>query len=236
MDPQPTPEFLEAAADFGIAFEDQDLPRLARYLGLLLDANTRFNLTAITDPGEAWMRHIFDSLTLLGPLSELPEGALVADVGSGGGAPAIPLAIVMPGARFTLIESTGKKAQFLRETIAALALRNAAVIDKRAEEAGQERATRERFDAVTARAVGRINVVAELCAPLAKVGGVVLLIKGAKAQEELDEAQTALHRLHLAPAGIIQTPTGRIVAREKQRPTPRMYPRRPGEPKRDPLK
>lgn len=233
---QPPAEFLEAARAYGVVFEDQDLPRLARYLGLLLDANARFNLTAITDPGEAWMRHVFDALTLLGPLADLPEGAEIADVGSGGGAPAIPLAIVMPRARFTLIESTGKKARFLRETIGALGLDNAAVIDRRAEDAGRARETRERFDAVTARAVGRINVVAELCAPLAKVGGVVLLIKGAKAQEELDEAQTALHRLHLAEAGTIQTPTGRIVALEKQRATPKMYPRRPGEPKRDPLR
>lgn len=231
---QPTPEFLDAAGAYGIAFEPGDLERLGRYLALLLDANTRMNLTAIRDPGEAWMRHIFDSLTLLPMLADLPAGARVADVGSGGGAPGIPLAIVLPDLRFTLIEATGKKAAFLREAGEALGLTNLEVVADRAETVGQG-ALRAQFDAVTARAVGPVRVLAELIVPLATVGGLAIMIKGQKAEEELADAKRALHSLHARLAGVVPTPTGRIVVLEKPRATPALYPRKPGEPKREPL-
>ncbi len=244
--PLPTPEFLEAAAALGIEFEPGDLDRLARFLGLLLDANTRTNLTAITDPPEAWLRHILDALTLLPMLAELGDGARVIDIGSGGGVPALPLAIVCPHLCFTLLEATGKKAAFLRETIAALALPNAEVLQARAESAGQDRgarlpdgsrsgAIREAFDAVTARAVGRLAVVAELTIPFARRGGLILLVKGRQAEEELAEAGEALRQLGAVHAGTVETPTGRVVVLEKSMLTPRTFPRRDGEPKRAPL-
>lgn len=242
----PTPEFLSAAAELGIEFEPADLDRLARFLALLLEANTRTNLTAITDPAEAWSRHILDALTLLPLLADLPEGARVIDVGSGGGVPALPLAIVCPHLRFTCLEATGKKCDFLRQAIGSLGLANADVLQARAEAAGQDRGrrdpdgsrvggTRETYEAVTARAVGRLAVVAELAVPLAKPRGLVLLVKGQKADEELAEAREALDLLGAAHAGTVETPTGRIVVLEKVRPTPRTYPRRDGEPKRAPL-
>jgi len=244
--PRPTPEFLAAAASLGIEFEPGDLERLGRFLGLLLDANTRTNLTAITDPAEAWVRHILDALTLLPMLAELPEGARVLDIGAGGGVPALPLAIVCPHLDFTLLEATGKKADFLRRTIPALGLRNARVVQARAEAAGQDRggrqpdgsrsgALREAFDAVTARAVGRLEVVSVLTVPFAKQGGLVLLVKGRQAEEELAEAAEALRLLGAVHAGTVDTPTGRVVVLEKRILTPRTYPRRDGEPKRAPL-
>ena len=242
-DPHATPEPLPVPGSFraqaealGVVFEGDELDRFGRYLALLLGANARMNLTSITDPDEMWTRHILDSLTLMAVLSEAPEGGRIADIGSGGGAPGIPLAIAMPHLRFTLIEATGKKASFLREASAALGCANVEVVADRAETLGQDREHwRESFDVVTARAVGRVAVVAELCAPLAKVGGLIALIKGERAEEELDEARQALHALHLSYAGIVPTPTGRIVVLEKARKTPRVYPRRPGEPKRAPL-
>jgi len=228
--------FLAQAEAMGIVFEGDEVERFGRYLALLLDANARMNLTSITDPEEAWTRHILDSLSLMSVLSEMPDGARVADVGAGGGAPGLPLAIAMPHLRFTLIEATGKKAAFLRDAAVALGCTNVEVVADRAEALGQDhRLHRESYDAVIARAVGRVAVVAELCAPLAKVGGVVALIKGAKADEELVEAKPALHALHVVCAGVVPTPTGRIVVLEKARKTPRAYPRRPGEPKRAPL-
>lgn len=238
--------FLTAAAGLGIEFDVGDLDRLGRFLALLLEANTRTNLTAITDPEEAWLKHILDALTLLPMLAELPEGAGVLDVGSGGGVPAIPLAIVCPRLRFTLLEATGKKADFLRAAAADLGLDGVGVLQERAERAGQDRGRREpsgeragclrgAFDAVTARAVGRLAVVAELTVPFARVGGLVLLVKGQRADEELAEAAEALSLLGAAHAGTVDTPTGRIVVLEKMRETPRTYPRRDGEPKRAPL-
>lgn len=237
LEPLAAPEsFLSAADALGVVFDDGDVERLGLYLALLLEANRAFNLTSITEPEEAWNRHILDSLTLMALLAELPEGARVADIGSGGGAPAIPLAIVMPHLRFTLIEATGKKADFLRDAAKRLGLKNIEVVNERAETVGQDhKRRREVYDAVTARAVGKIAVVAELTVPLAKVGGQILLIKGEKAPEELEAAAGALDLLRASCAGVVETPTGRIVVLEKLAKTPRDYPRRPGEPKRAPL-
>ena len=244
--PEPTPEFLESAAALGVEFEPGELDRIATFLALLLETNTRTNLTAIKDLADAWTRHILDSLTLLPMLADLPDGARVIDIGSGGGLPAIPLAIVSPHLRFTLLEATGKKCDFLRHAIAELGLANADVLQCRAEAAGQDRgdrqpdgsrinATRETFDAATARAVGPLAVIAELAIPLVKPGGLAILVKGQRADEELEEAKKALHMLGAAHAGTVDTPTGRVVVLEKLRVTPRTYPRRDGEPKRAPL-
>jgi 16S rRNA (guanine527-N7)-methyltransferase len=244
---EPTSEFLAAAAELGIQFEPGDLEKLGRYLALLLETNLQFNLTSITDPAAAWMRHILDSLTLLPLVAEFPTGSTIIDVGSGGGLPGIPLAIVLPDHRFTLLESTGKKAEFLRSSAAALELENLAVLNTRAEKAGHDSAHRERYDIAAARAVGPMAVIAELTVPFVKPPAAtpgdhddrpssrVLLIKGQRAEEELAEAKQALYLLHAVHAGTIHTPTGRIVILEKARKTPQKYPRREGEPKHSPL-
>lgn len=231
----PPGSFLSAASALGIEFEPGDLERLGLYLALLLEANKSFNLTAITDPEQAWTRHILDSLTLIPLLAELPAGSRIIDVGTGGGLPGLPLAIVMPDLKFTLLEATGKKADFLRRTTAALGLSNTNVMLGRAERAGQNEAHREQYDAAVARAVGPMAVIAELTVPLVKIGGRVLLIKGQKADEELAAAKQALYLLHATHAGTIDTPTGRIVVLEKGRKTPKAYPRADGEPKKSPL-
>jgi 16S rRNA (guanine527-N7)-methyltransferase len=245
---QPPPEFLAAAAALGIEFDDADLPQLARFLDLLLETNKSFNLTAITDPVEAWTRHILDALTLVALLADLPTGGehpRVIDIGSGGGVPGIPLAIVMPSLHITLLEPTGKKAAFLRSAAETLGLTNVTVIQGRAENLGQdvkgtERGDglgphREGYDAATARALGHLAIVAELAAPLVKPGGLVLAVKGAKADQELEEAAKAIGLVGARHAGTVETPTGRIVVLEKATRTPRLYPRRDGEPKRAPL-
>lgn len=247
--PIPAPaEFASACSALGIEFETGDLERLGRFLALLLQANTAFNLTAVTDPGEAWTRHILDAMTLMPLLAELPEGSRVIDVGSGGGVPGVPLAIVLPGVSFTLLEATGKKAEFLRAAAAVLGLHNVTVVQDRAERAGQDRGERtggdaseragghrEAYDVVLARALGPLAVAAELCVPLARVGGRVLLVKGQKAAQELAEAESALRELKAVHTGTVETPTGRIVVLEKRVRTPRTYPRRDGEPSRAPL-
>src|SRR4051812_15280840 len=203
----PTPQVLQSAAGLGGEFEEGDVGRLGLYLALLREPSRSVNLTATTGPGEAWVRHILDSLTLLSLLSELPGGASVIDVGSGGGLPGVPLAIVAPHLRFTLLEATGKKAEFLTALAGRMALRNVTILNERAEHAGHLPAHRERYDAVVARAVGPLAVLAELTVPLAKIGGRVLLIKGQKAGEELAAAKRALHMLHVVHAGTVETPT-----------------------------
>jgi 16S rRNA (guanine527-N7)-methyltransferase len=203
-----------------------------RYLELLLAQNQAFNLTAITDPEEAWTKHIEDSLSLLPDLEDV-RGALV-DVGSGGGLPAIPLAIARPDLQFTLVESTAKKARFLAECTHTLGLQNVRVESERAEILGRS-PLRESFDAATSRACARLPVLLELCLPLLKVGGRKLAIKGEQAALEVTEATRALALLHGKVTSTRRTETGTIVRIEKHGTTPARYPRRPGEPKRAPL-
>lgn len=237
----PPDGWIERAEALGLSFAPGEVERLGRYLALLLDANTRMNLTAIRDAGEAWDRHIYDALTLVPVLADVsgPDGAPpeIIDVGSGGGIPGLVLACVLPGVRFTLLDATGKKCVFLQETVAALGLANVSVVHDRAERAGRHEGGehRARYDAVVSRAVGRLATLLELTVPLAKVGGLVVLTKGQKADEEVDEAKKALHMLHSGHAGTVETETGRIVVIEKLRESPKMYPRADGEPKRVPL-
>lgn len=233
----PPPGFLGACADMGIEFEPGEVEKLGRYLGLMLEVNKTTNLTAIADPAEAWVKHIQDSLTLIALLADLPDGSGVVDVGSGGGCPGIPLAVCMPHLRFALLEATGKKAAFLESVVEQLELKNVTVLNGRAETfAAFKSPHREAYDAAVARAVGPLSVVAELTVPFVKVGGQALLIKGQKAEAELEAGMGALHTLKVVHAGTVETSTGRIVVLEKRVATPRVYPRRDGEPKRVPLR
>jgi 16S rRNA (guanine527-N7)-methyltransferase len=160
---------------------------LERYLDLLLSANQRMNLTRITDRDQARIQHIADALTLL---PHLPSGPhRLADVGSGGGVPGIPLAIARPDIAVTLIESVAKKAAFLEETVSELELGNAVVWRGRAEEWHGKR-----FDVVAVRAVAPMARLLDWCRPLVAPGGKLLAMKGPKLAEELEAARGVLNR------------------------------------------
>ncbi len=206
----PPEDFAGRLAALGVTLDEKALGRLGDYLARLLAMNERMNLTAITDPAEAWTRHAFDALTLLPLLADLKPGARVVDVGSGGGVPAIPLAIARPDLKLTLIDATQKKAAFLTEVARALGLGNVTVRAQRAELVGRAE-LRGVFDVATARAVGRIAMLAPLMAPLVKPGGRVLMIKGQRADEELEEATLVLAEQRCAHEKTVDTPTGRIV-------------------------
>lgn len=240
--------FLDEAAAIGIEFEPGDLEKLGLYLALLMHANESQNLTAIRDSDEAWRRHILDSLTLVPTVVDFPEGSTIVDVGTGGGLPGVPLAIALPGFRVALMDATAKKCDFLEQVVARVGLTNATVVRGRAEILAHDRGVRtteggighvgghrEKYDLVVARAVGRLATLAELTVPFAKVGGRVALIKGQKADEEVAEAEKALHILKAVHTGTMDTPTGRIVLLDKRSATPRDYPRADGEPSRSPL-
>jgi len=246
----PPAGFIEGLGERGIELDEGELDRLGGYLALLLQTNKIINLTAVTDEAEAWTRHVADALMLLPLLGECEsEHPALIDIGTGGGLPGTVLAIARPDLRVTLLDSTEKKCRFLGHAASELGIENVTVVHARAESAGHERGTRVdaeggavrvgalrgAFDFVTARAVGRLATLAELTVPFARVGGLCLLIKGAKAGEELAEAKRCLHLLHAAHAGTIETPTGRVVVLEKLRETPRSYPRADGLPKREPL-
>src|ERR1019366_8872202 len=186
------------------------------YLARLLAMNERMNLTSITDAPSAWERHALDALSLLPHLADVPAGGRLVDVGSGGGIPGIPLAIVRPDLHITLIEATQKKAWFLSAVSEQLRLTNVIARAERAEKlavgplAGQ-------FDVVTARAVARLATLVPLVVPFARVGGRLLLIKGQRVDEELSEAKRVLAAHHVRHEATIATPTGRIVILSRTR-------------------
>lgn len=203
---------MERLAELGIRLEPSVLATIGDYLARLLAMNEQMNLTAIKEPREAWEKHAFDALTLLPLLAGLRAGARVVDVGSGGGLPGIPIAIARPDLKLTLVEATQKKAAFLSAVVAALGLYNVKVRAERAEQLGDLRGT---YDAVTARAVARLNQLILWTAPLAKPGALLLLIKGQRADEELAEAKRVLSQQHVTHDKTVETPTGRIVVLRK---------------------
>ena len=180
------------AARGGVSLSERQRQQLSIYLDLLLTANAIMNLTRITDRAAAEVQHVGDALTLL-PF--IPEGQIsIADLGSGGGVPGLPLAIARPDAAVTLIESTKKKAAFLANAAKELGLENVRVLGQRAEEVGRSDA-RESFDIAVARAVATLDWLAEWCLPLTKVGGKMLAMKGKRAAEELPTASRAIRTL-----------------------------------------
>lgn len=262
----PPPDFAAKALEYHIELEPHELEPLGRFLAMVLAANESMNLTSIDDPAHAWTRHVLDSLSLVQVLAELPAGARVIDVGTGGGFPGIPLAIIFPKLNFTLLDATAKKIEFLKQAAQALGLSNVQAVASRAEALAHDRGTRltglaaknapvtpgraprqnahrEAYDLVIARAVGPMATLAELTIPFAKPperetetpGGVIALIKGQKAGEELEAASKAIKLLGGFYEQTIPTPTGQIVLITKINPTNRIYPRADGEPKRSPL-
>ena len=222
------PLWTEIAARAGTALSARQHELLARYLDLLLAANQRMNLTRITDRAAAESQHVGDSLTIL---PYIPQGARrLADVGSGGGVPGIPLAIARPDVQVLLIESTKKKAAFLRSAIEDLGLDNVQVSDQRAEDLGRSSETRESFDVVASRAVATMVWLAEWSLPLLRMGGKMLAMKGPKAAEELPVAGHAIRLLgggspDVHPADVPGAHNHVIVEIAKVRRTPAVYPR-----------
>ncbi|MEY3143617.1 MAG: putative glucose-inhibited division protein [Planctomycetota bacterium] len=227
FDPEPEAIPCDEAARgqlsrLGVELSATEESLLARYLGMLFATNERFNLTRI-DKESAWSRHVVDSLTLLGPLASMETVESAIDIGSGGGLPAIPLAIARPDIGFTLLEATGKKARFLEAVAARLGLTNIAVVQTRAEAAARG-ALREKFDVATSRAVGALDGLALISIPFLRIGGLMLAIKGERAPDEIGAAKQTLYELHSAVVGEIRTETNTIVAIEKQRKTPAKFP------------
>ena len=212
--PLPTPEplappgdFIARAAELGVGLDAERAAKIGDYLARLIATNALMNLTAITDPEEAWSRHALDALSIA---PEIPQGAAVVDVGSGGGVPAIPLAIARPDLRVTMVEATQKKAAFLAAVSSALGLRGVTVRPERAE-ALKKGALRGSYDVATARAVGKLALLVGLMAPLVKRGGKLVLIKGQRADEELAEAKLAMFDHGVVHERTVPTPTGRVV-------------------------
>ena len=218
----------------GRALDGQAADTLCAFGAALLEKNRVMNLTAITEPAAVAQLHFLDSLALLdiAPLA----GRSVIDVGCGAGFPGVPLKIAEPRIRLTLLDSLAKRMNWLAQTLPALGVQ-AEIVTARAEEYAAQR--RERYDFAVSRAVARLNVLAELCLPFVRVGGQFLAMKGALAQEEVDEARRAIRTLGGQVKKIYEYPvadtTHRVVVIEKVAPTPKQYPRAFAKIKKSPL-
>src|SRR3954471_1131759 len=187
------PLWTDLAARAAVTLSPAQHDLLSRYLDLLAEANATMNLTRIVDRPTAEVQHVGDALTVL---PHLPPGPhRLADVGSGGGGPGIPLAVARPDVQILLIESTKKKAAVLRRAVEALGLANVEVTEDRAEDVGLSD-RRETFDVAVARAVATTNWLAEWCLPLVRKGGKVLAMKGPKVADELPAAGRAIKALN----------------------------------------
>lgn len=237
-------EYLIAGArELHIALTDRHLAAFKTCYRELVDWNQRFNLTAITDREGVLVRHFLDSLSCLKvlPPEEL-AGARVIDVGAGAGFPGLPLKFVCPEMQLTLLEATGKKVAYLEHVVHTLGLRRVQVIHGRAEDLGRDPAHREQYDWALARAVAEMPTLVEYLLPLVRVGGAMLAQKGEGAAAEVHRAAVAITTLggrvrQLSPVelrGLAETRY--LVVVDKVSATPENYPRRPGVPKKRPLK
>jgi 16S rRNA (guanine527-N7)-methyltransferase len=209
---------------------------LETVLGLL--AVERAAVSSVTDPERAWKAHVDDSLTGLG-VADLRSAGRIADVGAGAGFPGLVLAAALPAARVDLVESVGRKCDFIRRAAAAAGLRNAEVIQARSEELASGPG-REAYDAVTARAVGRLSTLAELASPLLREGGVLVAWKGKRDPEEEAELERAAEALAMRPEEILAVGASagsrhrHLHVIRKHGDTPAGLPRRPGMAKKRP--
>lgn len=204
------------------------------YYALLVDWNTRINLTAITAPEEVAAKHFADSLL---PMDRIPMGASLIDLGTGAGFPGLPLRIMRPDLRVTLLDSLQKRVGFLQAVCEALGLTDVECLHARAEDAAHA-ALRARFDVATARAVAQVRILCEWTLPFLQVGGLALLYKGPQAEAELYEANRVLTLLHgEAKIQHFAVPWGEraVVTVKKIAPTPKAYPRKAGMAAKAPL-
>ena len=183
----------EQTAKFGLPLDDTAIERLKKYSALLREWNEKMNLTAITDPDEIVIKHFLDCLMIF-KNSEIPEGAAVIDVGTGAGFPGMVMKIARPDIKLTLLDSLNKRLIFLAEVLKELGL-EAEIVHARAEEGGRKPELREKFDVSTARAVAKLNVLAEYCMPYIKQGGSFIAMKGPSAPEETEAAERAIKKL-----------------------------------------
>lgn len=200
----------------------------------VIEQNKVMNLTAITEPTAVAKLHLLDSLSLL-TLENL-SGKKVIDVGCGAGFPGVPVKIACPEMQLTLLDSLGKRMNWLETVLPELGV-EAECVTARAEEAVETR--RETYDYATSRAVARLNILLELTAPYVKVGGKVLAMKGTAAQEELLEAKNAISKLGLKVEQVKEFPVDgtahTVIVLKKIAPTPKQYPRRYAKIKQTPL-
>ncbi len=230
--------FKEELEKLGLRITSQQEKKFQDYYERLIEVNQYLNLTAITEKDMVFRKHFLDSLELARVLN-LKEKFTLCDVGSGAGFPSLPLAIMSDSVEVTIIDALNKRILFLNNLIQDLKLSNVCALHQRAEDYVKE--CHAYFDVVTARAVARLNVLAELCLPLTRIGGVFIAMKGSTGEEELNEAKHAIEVLggrvqrRIAFELPDESEKREIIVIEKVKATPVKYPRNFGKIKERPL-
>lgn len=231
---------VSEARSLGLHITPAQARQFAMYAADLVAWNERANLTTIIGERDIQIKHFLDSLTCLWALPAKTDHTTVLDVGSGAGFPGLPLKIYDPSLQVTLLESVGKKTAFLAHVVERLGLTGVTVVTDRAESLGHNKAYRERYDVVVARAVADLAVLAEYCLPLCRVGGLFVAQKKAGIDAEMRGAAVAIatlgggavRQIDVALPGVDPR---QLVVVEKARATPPRYPRRAGLPAKRPL-
>ena len=232
--------FESAEKLFGVKLSEEQREQFRVYEALLIDWNSKINLTAVRDPEGIRIKHFLDSLSCVPVLGDM-NGRSLIDIGTGAGFPGIPLRIVYPGLRLTLVDSVGKKADFCQLVVNTLHLKGVKVLKDRSEELGAAKIHREQYDAATARAVAVMPVLCEYLLPLVRVGGKMLAMKGESAPEETLTAATAIGKLGGAEPALTEVVLPGVegkrylVSIPKTAHTPAGYPRRTGLPLKKPI-
>ena len=235
-------KFVLELSKHNFELTDKQKQQFKLYFKMLIEVNEHVNLTRITEEDEVYLKHFYDSITPLFTFGAVfKDGAKLCDVGAGAGFPSIPLKILKPGLKVTIVDSLQKRLNFLKDLISELGLTDVELVHGRAEDVGQNKLYRERFDIVTARAVARMSVLSEYCLPLVKKGGYFVALKGPKAEDELDDGKKALEVLggKLIKDEELTLPASEeertLVLVQKVKSTPKKYPRQAGTPRRKPI-
>ena len=230
----------DAQTLFNVHLSRRQVTALLTYEKELLEWNQKFNLTAIRDAESIRTKHFLDSFSCVLAWKASPPNQLI-DVGTGAGFPGIPLKILYPNLKLTLVESVGKKAMFCQHIVRVLRLEHVEVIQARAEDLGQDSAHRETYEWAIARAVANLNVLSEYLIPLVKIGGAILAQKGESGPAEAQSAEEVMKLLggklkQLIPVNLPGVVDDRyLVLVGKVAATPHNYPRKPGVPGKMPL-
>ena len=231
---------ISKAKEIGVKVSPAQAEQFQIYLDLLLERNTVMNLTAITDPEEAVIKHFVDSLSIV-KVNGFDNVTSIIDVGTGAGFPGIPLKIVFPEIKITLLDSLNKRIKFLNAVIDELELENIETIHGRAEDFSKKEDYREQYDLCVSRAVANLATLSEYCLPYVKVGGCFIPYKSGEIDEELNNSKKAVQILggkieEVVKFQLPDTDIGRsFVKIKKNKNTAKKYPRKAGLPAKEPL-
>ena len=236
--------FYKGLEELGIELSEEQIIQFIKYYEMLVEKNKVMNLTAITEFNEVIVKHFIDSLALVKVVDkdDLSNGVSIIDIGTGAGFPGIPLKIAFPNINITLLDSLNKRINFLKEVSDELGFEGIDFIHGRSEDFGRNPQFREKFDICVSRAVANLATLSEFCVPFVKVGGSFISYKAGDCGEEVKESMKAVEKMggkiinqleYMVPTSDLNRV---LLFIEKEKATPKSFPRKAGTPAKEPIK